>query len=225
MRCARSLQPFGLILVPALLIAVVATSLSRASFERADAAFCNGAEPSSLDPHQGTGMPETRLIRALYEGLVVTDPRSGLPIPGMAESWSTSPDGLTWTFRIRAGSRWTDGEEVTAHDFAFAWERLLDPRTAAQYQDLLFVVRGARAWAEAVGDNGAPARPFGECVAITAIDARTLVVGLEHPLDHFLAIAVAAPLVPVSRIRGAEPIERRRPRTAPGPSTFSALKD
>jgi len=199
MRSARLLRRFGLVLVPAVLIAAAGVSLSGASFERADAAFCNGAEPSSLDPQQGTGMPETRLVRALYEGLVVSDPRTGMPIPGMAESWSTSADGLTWTFRIRAGSRWTDGAEVTAHDFAFAWERLLDPRTGAQYADLLFVVRGARAWAEDVGEDGAPTRTFASNVAITALDARTFVVGLEHPVDHFLALAVAAPLVPVSR--------------------------
>jgi len=210
MRSQRVLRRFGLVLVPAVLIAAAAVSLSGANFERADAAFCNGAEPSSLDPHQGTGVPETRLVRALYEGLVVSDPRTGAPIPGMAESWSTSPDGLTWTFRIRAGSRWTDGSEVTADDFAFAWERLLDPRTGAQYADLLYMVRGARAWAESVGDDGAPTRSFASSVAITASDARTLVVGLEHPVDHFLRIAVAAPLVPVSR-RALEAARARWP--------------
>jgi len=188
------------ILIPAvLLIGAAAWSISRAGFERADAAYCNGAEPSSLDPQQVTGVPEIRLIRALYEGLVVRDPRTGAPIPGMAESWSTSADGLTWTFRIRGDSQWTDGSLVTAHDFAFAWERLLDPRTGAQYADLLYGVRGARLWAESVGPNGAPSRKFEEAVAIAASDERTLVVGLERPMDHFLELAVSAPLCPVSR--------------------------
>ncbi len=203
-------QRFAWVLVPLALIAAVGVAVSDASFERADAAFCNGAEPSSLDPQQLSGVPEIRLVRALYEGLVVRDPRTAAPIPGMAESWSTSPDGLTWTFRIRAGSRWTDGAEVTAHDFAFAWERLLDPRTGAQYADLLFAVRGARAWAEKVGDDGVPMRTFASSVAITATDARTLVVGLEHPVDYFLELAVAAPLVPVSR-RALEAARARWP--------------
>ncbi|MBL8860948.1 MAG: peptide ABC transporter substrate-binding protein, partial [Planctomycetes bacterium] len=197
---------------PALLVAAAVLGLSRSGLERADAAFCNGAEPSSLDPHQISGVPEIRLVRALYEGLVVRDPRTAAPIPGLAESWTTSGDGLTWTFRIRAGSRWTDGAEVTADDFACSWQRLLDPRTGSQYADLLHVVRGAREWASAVGDDGAPARPFAESVAITAPDARTLVVGLEHPVDHFLEIAVAAPLVPVSR-RALEAARARWPST------------
>ncbi len=187
------------ILVPAvLLLGAAAWSLSRAGFERADAAYCNGAEPSSLDPQQVTGVPEIRLVRALYEGLVVRDPRTGSPIPGMAESWSTSADGLEWTFRIRAGSKWTNGDEVTAHDFVYAWRRLLDPRTGAQYADLLHGVRGAKSWAESVGDDGAPTARFEDAVAITAADARLLVVGLERPVDHFLELAVSAPLCPVS---------------------------
>lgn len=210
MNSAHATRAIAFVVAPVLLVLIGTCVLSRVGFERADAAFCNGAEPSSLDPQQGTGLPETRLVRALYEGLVVSDPRTGVPIPGMAESWSTSPDGLTWTFRIRAGSRWTDGAEVTAHDFAYAWERLLDPRTGAQYADLLYVVRGARAWAESVGDDGAPTRPFASSVAITASDARTLVVGLEHPVDHFLRLAVAAPLVPVSR-RALEAARARWP--------------
>lgn len=212
MRPQRVLKPLGLLLAPALLLAAAVLGLSRSEFERADAAFCNGAEPSSLDPHQISGVPEIRLVRALYEGLVVRDPRTAAPIPGMAESWTTSADGLTWTFRIRAGSRWTDGEEVTAHDFVWSWRRLLDPRTGSQYADLLHVVRGARAWAGAVGDDGAPTRPFAESVAIAATDARTLVVGLEHPVDHFLEIAVAAPLAPVSR-RALESARARWPST------------
>ncbi|MCY2960766.1 MAG: peptide ABC transporter substrate-binding protein [Planctomycetota bacterium] len=202
----------SLILVAAILATAGAFSLSRARFERADAAYCNGAEPSSLDPQQVTGVPEIRLVRALYEGLVIRDPRTGVPIPGMAESWTTSADGRTWTFRIRAGSLWTDGREVTAHDFAFSWQRLLDPRTGAQYADLLDCVRGARAWATTVGDDGAPARKFEDVVAITAPDDRTLVVGLAQPVDHFLEFAVSAPLCPVSR-HALEAAQARWPDT------------
>jgi oligopeptide transport system substrate-binding protein len=122
MQGARGLSRSGLFVTCALafagLVVAAAASLSRANFERADAAVSNGAEPSSRDPQQVSGVPEIRLMRALYEGLVVRDPATGAPIPGLAESWTTSADGLTWTFRIRAGSTWTDGAEVTAHDFA-----------------------------------------------------------------------------------------------------------
>ncbi len=210
MSATRVIQRVGLVLVPALLCAAAVLSLSRTGFERADAAFSNGAEPSSLDPQQVTGVPEIRLVRALYEGLVVRDPATAAPIPGLAESWTTSADGLTWTFRIRAGSLWTDGTEVTAHDFAYSWQRLLDPRTGAQYADLLFGVRGARAWATSVGDDGAPRQRFEDGVAITAPDARTLIVGLERPIDYFLELAVSAPLCPVSR-RALESAHARWP--------------
>lgn len=210
MNSARATRTIALVAAPVLLLLAGARALSRSGFERADAAYCNGAEPSSLDPQQVSGVPEIRVIRALYEGLVVRDPRTGAPVPGMAESWSTSADGLTWTFRVRAGSTWTDGAEVTARDFAYSWERLLDPRTAAQYADLLHCVRGARAWSASVGDDGAPSRPFAGSVAIEAIDDRTLVVGLEHPVDHFLELAVSAPLCPISR-RALESARARWP--------------
>lgn len=212
MSATRVLQRLALVLVPVGLVVAAAASLSRSNFERADVAFSNGAEPSSLDPQQVTGVPEIRLVRALYEGLVVRDPATGAPIPGMAESWSTSGDGLTWTFRVRAGSNWTDGSDVTAHDFAYSWQRLLDPRTGAQYADLLFGVRGARAWAESVGDDGAPTQRFEDAVAIAAPDARTLIVGLEQPIDHFLELAVSAPLCPVSQ-RAIESARARWPDT------------
>ncbi|HZJ72660.1 MAG TPA: peptide ABC transporter substrate-binding protein, partial [Planctomycetota bacterium] len=70
---------------------------SRSLTARADFAFCNQQEIQSLDPAVTSGVPEARILTALYEGLVRADPRTGAPIPGMAESWSVSADGLTWT--------------------------------------------------------------------------------------------------------------------------------
>ena len=61
---------------------------------------------------------------------LTTEDAGGQPIPGMAESWQTSPDGLTWTFNLRE-AQWSDGTPVTAEDFVFAWRRILDPKTAA----------------------------------------------------------------------------------------------
>jgi oligopeptide transport system substrate-binding protein len=208
----RAVHALAFLVAPALAVGAAVFALSRSGFERADMAFCNGAEPSSLDPHQISGVPEIRLIRALYEGLVVRDPRTAAPIPGTAESWSTSEDGLAWTFRIRATARWTDGSSVIAQDFVDSWRLLLDPRTGSQYADLLHVVRGARAWAAATGDDGAPALPFETTVGLRAPDERTLVVEFAQPVDHFLEIAVAAPLVPISR-RALAAAQARWPAT------------
>ncbi len=211
-RAARTARLSALILVPGLLILAAARALSGARLPPADFAWVNGAEPSSLDPQQVTGVPEIRLVRALYEGLVVRHPETTRPIPGMAESWSVSDDGLVWTFRVRAGSLWTDGAEVTADDFVYSWRRLLDPRTAAQFADLLYCVRGARAWAADVGADGAPRGDFDARVGLRSAGPRTLVVELEYPVDHFLELAVSAPLCPVSR-RALEAAQARWPRT------------
>ena len=133
---------------------------AKATLPPADFTFANGAEPSSLDPVQTTGTPEARLLRAIFEGLVVLDPKTLAAVPGMAESWTVSSDELTYSFRVRAGSRWTNGDEVTAFDFRDGFERLLDPREAAEYAYLLYEVRGARAFATDVDERGAPRLGF-----------------------------------------------------------------
>ena len=89
----------------------------------------NGAEPASLDPHLVTANWEDDIVGDMMMGLTTQDAK-GQPIPGAAERWETSTDGLTWTFHLR-DHQWSDGEPVTANDFVFAWRRILDPKTAA----------------------------------------------------------------------------------------------
>src|SRR5664279_4440467 len=106
----------------------------------------NGAEVKSLDPHFIDGLNESNVEGDLLIGLVTLD-AAAAPIPGAATSWSTSPDGKTWTFRLR-DHEWSDGQTVTAQDFVFAWQRLLDPRTGAAYAYNLWVVKNAHAISE-----------------------------------------------------------------------------
>lgn len=117
-----------------------------ARLEAADLTLNNGVEVTTLDPATITGIAEGRVVRALYEGLTTKDPRTLEPRPGMAERWETSADGRAYTFHLRRGARWTNGDEVTAHDFVWSWERLLHPATAAEYAYQLGYVRGARAY-------------------------------------------------------------------------------
>src|ERR1044072_2655894 len=91
----------------------------------------NGAEPDSLDPHFAGAQAEENIQHDLMVGLTTLD-AAGHAIPGMAESWTVSPDGLTWTFRRRR-ALWSDGRPVTADDFDFAFRRLLDGKTASRY--------------------------------------------------------------------------------------------
>lgn len=157
--------------------------------KRADLVLVNGAEPESLDPAVITGQPEGRVVNALFEGLTRFNVR-GQAEPGVAESWTISPDGRTYTFRLRADARWSDGRPVTAGDFVASWRRTLTPETAASYNYQLFYVRGARDFAEGRLTD------FSQ-VGVRAKDERTLEVELESPTPFFLELCATPPLQPV----------------------------
>jgi oligopeptide transport system substrate-binding protein len=149
--------------------------------------YGNGAEPNSLDPHRATGTWENNIIGDMILGLYTED-TNGKPIFGAAESAETSKDGLTWTFKIR-DHVWSDGKPVTAGDFVFGFKRILNPATAAEYAQLLFPVKNARA----VNTNKAKVDDLG----IRAIDDKTLVIELEDPapylpelLTHYTAFPI-----------------------------------
>lgn len=145
-----------------------------------DFVFNNGPEPQSLDPARTSGVPETRISDALFEGLVVNDARTGAPVPGLAESWTISPDLKTYTFTLRA-TTWSDGTPLTAQDVVDAWLRVLDPRTGAPYAYLLGdSIQGASAFSHGRG----PAAD----VAIRALDPRTFRVTFVGPLPYALAM-------------------------------------
>ncbi len=88
----------------------------------------SGAEPQSLDPNKIEGVPEANISRDLFEGLLNTSPKDGHPIPGVAESWDNK-DFKVWTFHLRKDAKWSNGEPVTAQDFVYSWQRLVDPKT------------------------------------------------------------------------------------------------
>ncbi|MCB9914322.1 MAG: hypothetical protein H6828_04110 [Planctomycetes bacterium] len=108
----------------------------------ADMTYNNGAEVSTLDPATVSGVPEGRVLKAIFEGLCVKDPRTLEPLPGVAEAWELSADRRTYTFHLRADARWSNGDPVTAQDFLFSWRRFLHPATAAEYAYQLWYVRG-----------------------------------------------------------------------------------
>jgi len=205
-RGLRGALAIALLVAIGLLAARVAGS---ARLEPADFAFNNFTEVSSLDPAAVTGIPEGRMVGAIFEGLCVKHPRTLEPLPGMAKSWKSSADGLTLTFRIREDARWTNGDPVTAHDFRWSWERLLDPRTAAPNAYQLWCVRGAEAFTTEVDEDGAPRNSF-DSVGIRAPAAHTLVVELDRPTPWFLDLASFFALLPVNR-RSLEEARARSP--------------
>ncbi len=186
----------GLALALLLPLGFALVSLARrARLARADFVYDNGSEVATLDPATISAQADGRVAMALFEGLTVKDPATLAPLPGVAESWELAPDGVTWTFRLRA-ARWSNGDALDAADFLWSWRRLLEPETAAPYAYLLHCVRGAEAYARAAPDEReARARELG----LHAPDARTLVVELARPTAHFLALTSFHPLFPVHR--------------------------
>lgn len=141
----------------------------------------NGVEPSDPDPQTITGRPEGDIVRALFEGLVNYDPKTLEPIPGVAESWEVSGDGLTYTFRLRAHAKWSNGDPVVAHDFVESWRRMLTATLGAEYAYMLYPVAGAQEF------HAGRLTDFAQ-TGFSAPDPRTVVIRLKGPTAHFLSL-------------------------------------
>lgn len=140
----------------------------------------NYAEPETLDPHTATGLPEAQIFYDLYEGLMVRGP-DGTAKPGLAESWTISPDGKTYTFRLRNDLKWSDGSPITAADAVFSFRRVVDPvQTQARNANYLWPVRNAKPITEG--------RMPPDALGVTAPDDRTVVIELERPTAYLLKV-------------------------------------
>ena len=194
----------------ALLGAGLAALALRSSSPRADFAFTGGGEVRSLDPHAVTGVPEGRIVRLLYEGLVTRNSKTLAPEPAAAKSWALSPDGRTYTFTLRDDARWSNGDPVVAEDFRFSFLRLLDPQTASEYASALWLVEGAREYTTGLDAKGVELQRDPARVAIRSTAERTLEIRLETPAAHFLQVLAGPNFVPVHRasldaVRAAHP--------------------
>jgi oligopeptide transport system substrate-binding protein len=149
----------------------------------------NGAEPKTLDPAYFDEIAPFQIVGDMLMGLTTED-AGGKPIPGAAESWDTSPNGLVWTFHLR-DHNWSDGVKVTADDFVFAWGRVLDPRTPAPYASYLYPIRNARE----VNGGTMPLTALG----VAAPDDKTLVVTLVNPMPYLAEYLTHHTLYPVPR--------------------------
>ena len=105
----------------------------------------NGPEPESIDPAKSVDVPGAELIENLFAGLLQPDPRTLEPIADVAERWTISPDGKTYTFYLRE-SVWSDGTEVVAEDFAYSFRRVLEPATASRYANMMWVLKNGAAF-------------------------------------------------------------------------------
>jgi len=147
------------------------------------------ADVAELDPHLVTGLPEIAVVTALFEGLIGENPHDLSPVPGVAERWEISDDGLRYTFHLRADARWSNGAPLTAEDFLASYRRVLSPRLGADYASSLFLVQNAQAYHRGLCD-------FAD-VGFAAPNPRTFVITLDHPVSHFLALLTQPVWFPV----------------------------
>ncbi len=151
----------------------------------------NGAEPADLDPQVVTIYSDQNILLALFEGLTAVDEKTSQAVPAAARSWEVAPDGLTWTFHLRDGLRWSNGEALTAGDFVSSWKRMLSPALAAEYANLLYPIRNAQAFNEGrISDPG--------MLGLSAPDNVTVTVRLERPTPYFPILAAQPPWYPVN---------------------------
>lgn len=149
----------------------------------------NVAEPISLDPGKITGTWEDFIVSDMIVGLTQNDIQGNM-IPGMATSWETSPDGLTWTFHLR-DAKWSDGVPVTSADFVAGLQHLLDPKEAADYASLVYMIKNA----EPVNSGKMPVSALG----VEAPDPHTFVIHLDHPAPYMAELATHQTMYPVPK--------------------------
>lgn len=168
----------------------------------------NGAEPQSLDPHLAGGTVDHNVLSALYEGLVTLDERTFAPRPGAAERWEISADGLRYTFHLRRGAQWSNGDALTARDWMFSFRRALSPALGSEYKDALFPVKNAEDFARGRVTDFAR-------VGFRAPDDFTLEITLAQPTAYFLAVLrtnVCFPVHAASVERGGARFDDRTAR-------------
>lgn len=148
-----------------------------------------GSDPETIDPALNSAVDGGNMLLHSFECLLAVD-QNGQLAPGQAESWETSEDGLTWTFHLRDGLKWSDGSDLTANDFVYSWKRVCDPMVAAPYAEtVLSMVEGYDKAIE--GDLDA--------LQVAATDNNTLVVTLSAPCSYFGSLAAFATLSPVQQ--------------------------
>ncbi|MDI9499572.1 MAG: peptide ABC transporter substrate-binding protein [Acetivibrionales bacterium] len=139
-----------------------------------------GPDPDTIDPALNSAVDGGTLIVHAFEGLMNLD-KDGVPVPGQAENYDVSDDGTTYTFHLRDGLKWSDGQPVTANDYVYAWNRAISPDTAADYEYIFEVIDGY--------EEGK--------LNVTAPDDKTLVVKLKTPVPYFLELCAFPTYFPV----------------------------
>ena len=145
---------------------------------------------ASLDPQKTSTVEEFNILNDLFEGLMTTDV-DGNAMPGVAESYTVSADGKGYVFKLRGNAKWSDGSTVTAEDFVYAWRRLVNPETAAEYASMAYPILNA--------EDIAGGKKKIEELGVKAVDATTLEVTLKGSTPYFIEMLTHQAMFPVKQ--------------------------
>ena len=149
-----------------------------------------GAEPQYFDPRKATGIPEFTMLLNLFDGLMRYD-NQGQIVPSVAESYTVSPDGLVWTFKLK-NTKWSNGETVTAGDFEYSWKTALSPEIASEYSYQLYYIKNGEKYNSGELTNA-------DEVGVKALDDKTLEVTLEAPTPYFTSLLSFTTYLPINK--------------------------
>ena len=159
-----------------------------------------GPDVETIDPALNQSADGANYITMISDNLLRID-KDGKVAPSMAEKYEVSDDGLTWTFHLRDGLKWSDGSDFKAGDFVYSWQRMVDPEVAAPYAEtMLGMVEGYK---DAIGnpdaDGNTTTTPDRTKLKVEAPDDKTFVVHMSHPTPYFDRLATFAALSPVKQ--------------------------
>lgn len=176
-----------------------------------------GPDPETIDPTLNSAIDGANLVLYGFETLLTFDKDSKI-VPGQAETWEVSDDGLTYTFHLRDGLKWSDGTPLTASDFVYTWKRMANPLTAAPYgYDMLCMVKGydaIMALSETPTDEEVTAAVEG--LGVSAPDDKTFVVELASPCVYYEKLCASPTMSPVQQ----KTIEENGDEWAVNPETY-----
>ena len=160
-----------------------------------------GPNPETLDPALNAAIDGGNTLLTIEEPLLIIDENNEVQ-PGQAESYTVSDDGLTWTFTLRDGLKWSDGSDLTAADFEYSFKRIASPDTAAPYAET--VVGMIDGYQDAIGnpdeDGNTTTDPDWDALNVHASeDGKTLTIQLSYPCSYFDKLAAFVATAPVQQ--------------------------
>ena len=192
----------SVILVMALAVSMLACMSACGNKKTSDSVTVQiGPNPETLDPALNSAVDGGNMLITLFETLLIIDQDNKVQ-PGQAEKYEVSADGLTWTFTMRDGLKWSDGTDLNAKDFEYTFKRVINPKLAAPYAETVCgMIEGYK---DAIGnpdENGKPTTPvdLDKLNVKASDDGKTLTVKLAYPCSYFDKIVAFGTMSPVQK--------------------------